>query len=303
MYDIIGDVHGNADALKELLVRLGYTKSGGFYSHPERKAVFTGDFVNRGKKVRQTLKIVRRMVENKSALAVMGNHEYNLICYHTKSIGSGYLRKHNSANRSLFYYSTKAFLEHPVEWKENFEWMKQLPLFLEFDSFRVVHACWDKRIIKFVKRNLPGGRMTETFLHNSARAGTIENRVVEVLLSGLDVPVDDLTSVINSNIKPVDRIRIKWWLHPDDLRLRDIALGEYMITPNRLLNKKEKLMFIPYPVDKRPVFIGHYCLKEDIDLQTPNICCVDYCYCKKGKLVAYRMHGETRLNKENLVWV
>ena len=47
MYDIIGDVHGQADMLKELLRQIGYTTKNGVYSHPERKAVFVGDFINR----------------------------------------------------------------------------------------------------------------------------------------------------------------------------------------------------------------------------------------------------------------
>jgi hypothetical protein len=303
MYDIIGDIHGKSDALKKLLANLGYVKSAGYYSHPVRKAVFTGDFVNRGRKVRQTLKIVRRMVENKAAYAVMGNHEYNLICYHTKSTGRGYLRKHNSANRSLFYYTTKAFSNHPEEWRINLEWIKRLPLFLEFEHFRVVHACWDKQLVKFVRRNLPENRMTESFLHNSARPGTVENRIIEVLLTGLEIPVDDLTSVINANVKPVESIRIKWWMKPDNTRLRDIALGEYIIRPNRPLYKKEMDVFLPYPPGKRPVFIGHYCLRETPGLQSSNICCVDYCCYRKGNLVAYRMDGETVLNHGKLVAV
>ncbi|MFO7924010.1 MAG: metallophosphoesterase [Bacteroidales bacterium] len=303
MFDIIGDVHGNADALKTLLLKMGYRKNSGHYSHPERKAVFTGDFVNRGKKVRQTLNLVRRMVENHSAYAVMGNHEYNLICYHTKSLGRGFLRKHNSANRNLFYYTSKAFRDHPDEWRVNMEWIKQLPLFFEFEHFRVVHACWNKRIVKFVKRNLPGNRMTEAFLHNSARAGTIEREVVDVLLSGVEIPVDRLTTVINLNGKPVDRLRIKWWMQPGNQRLGTVALGDYRVHPNRLITKREKSMFLPYSEKKRPLFIGHYCLKEEAGLQAPNICCVDYCYYRKGRLAAYRMGGETKLKAENLILV
>ncbi len=304
MFDIIGDVHGNADALKNLLLKLGYSKANGYYSHPYRKAVYTGDMVNRGKQVRQTLRIVRRMVDNKAAFAVMGNHEYNLICYHTKSLKHGFLRKHNSANRSLFYHSTNSFKDHPREWKENLEWIKHLPLFLEFEHFRVVHACWDKRIVKFVKRNLPGNKMTETFLHNSVRSGTIENEVVEVLLSGVEIPVDKNTSVINSSGKPAERMRIKWWLRPDNLSLQQIAFGEYRVYPNRVINKKEMNVFIPYPKNGRPLFIGHYCLREGVGIQLPNICCVDYCYYRKGgKLVAYRMQGESILKPENLIGV
>ncbi len=301
MYDIIGDVHGNADALKDLLSKLGYIKSNGYYSHPENKAVFTGDFVNRGKKVRQTVRIVRRMVENKAAYAVMGNHEYNLICYHTKSLKRGYLRKHNSANRSLFYHTTKAFIDHPREWKETFGWIKQLPLFLEFENFRVTHAGWDKRIVKFVKRNFPGNILTEAFIHNSVRPHTMENQVVETMLSGVEIPVGKHTTVLNSSGKPVDRMRIKWWLEPDNLRLQQVALGEYKVLSNRPINKKDMDFFLPYPTKRRPLFIGHYCLREELGLQSPNICCVDYCYYRKGKLVAYRMQGESILKPENLV--
>jgi hypothetical protein len=303
MYDIIGDIHGNADSLKVLLHKLGYDKTAGFYRHPERKAVFTGDFINRSKKVRQTLKIVRRMVDNKSAYAVMGNHEYNIICYHTKSFGKGYLKKHNSANRSLFYHTTKAFRNHPAEFKEYLEWMKKLPLFQEFENFRVVHACWDKQLVKFVKRNLPGNRMTEAFLHNSAREGTIENKVIEVLLTGIEIPTGRFTSVVNSQGNPVDRVRIKWWMQPDGQLLGNVALGDYKITPERPVKKREKSMFLPYSEGKRPVFIGHYCLREEPGLQSPNVCCVDYCCYRKGKLVAYRLHGETRLKSQNIVSV
>ncbi|MFW5878041.1 MAG: metallophosphoesterase [bacterium] len=304
MYDIIGDVHGKADALKDLLLKMGYRKSAGYYSHPERKAIFTGDIINRGKKVRQSLKIVKRMVDNKSAYAVMGNHEYNLICYHTRSLlGRGYLKKHNQANRTLFYQTTRAFIDHPGEWEEYLDWMKQLPLFLEFEHFRVVHACWDKRIIKFVKRNLPGNRMTEVFLQNSARDNTIENDVIKILLTGVEIPVDKLTTVINSNGSPVDNMRIKWWLQPENLRLGEVAFGEYKIKPNRLIKKGEKEKFIPYSRSKRPVFIGHYCLREEPGLQSDNVCCVDYCCYRNGKLASYRMQGESRLVRENIVAV
>jgi hypothetical protein len=38
-YDIIGDVHGHADALRRLLVELGYAKSQGAFRHDTRKAM------------------------------------------------------------------------------------------------------------------------------------------------------------------------------------------------------------------------------------------------------------------------
>ena len=46
-YDLIGDVHGYADQLCRLLKRLGYEQRASVYGHPNRAAVFLGDFVDR----------------------------------------------------------------------------------------------------------------------------------------------------------------------------------------------------------------------------------------------------------------
>lgn len=39
-YDIIGDIHGHADALEELLQKLGYEKHKGVYQHSKHKVIF-----------------------------------------------------------------------------------------------------------------------------------------------------------------------------------------------------------------------------------------------------------------------
>lgn len=66
MIDLIGDVHGYADELEELLQKLGYTKKDTYYSHPDanRKALFVGDYIDRGPKIRETLELVKNMADN-----------------------------------------------------------------------------------------------------------------------------------------------------------------------------------------------------------------------------------------------
>src|SRR3954447_4552011 len=98
MYDFIGDIHGHADKLEELLEKLGYSLKKNVYAHPERKAFFVGDYIDRGPKIRKVLKIVRSMVEKENAIALMGNHEYNALCFHAKSKNGGHLRKHSIKN-------------------------------------------------------------------------------------------------------------------------------------------------------------------------------------------------------------
>ncbi len=71
-FDIIGDLHGCADELEELLALLGYGPQG----HPQgRTAVFVGDLVDRGPRVLDCVDLVRRMVEQGQAMCVAGNHD------------------------------------------------------------------------------------------------------------------------------------------------------------------------------------------------------------------------------------
>jgi protein phosphatase len=79
-FDIIGDVHGCFDELKELLERLGYSINGETAIPPEgRKAVFVGDLVDRGPKVVQVLRLAMKMVEQGTAFCVPGNHDVKLM--------------------------------------------------------------------------------------------------------------------------------------------------------------------------------------------------------------------------------
>jgi len=57
-----------------------------------------------------------------------------------------------------------------------------------------------------------------------------------------------------------------------------------------------------YAARDKPVFFGHYWLQGVPELQTDNVCCLDYSVAKDGKLVAYRWDGEQVLKREKMVW-
>lgn len=80
-FDLIGDVHGCAEELEELLGTLGYaTDEAGVRRHPEgRKVVFLGDLVDRGPRVPDVLRTVMGMVKAGTALCVPGNHDEKLL--------------------------------------------------------------------------------------------------------------------------------------------------------------------------------------------------------------------------------
>jgi hypothetical protein len=62
-WDVVGDIHGHCDELVALLRALGYHERRGVWRHPERIAVFVGDFLDRGPQIRETLALVRSMLE------------------------------------------------------------------------------------------------------------------------------------------------------------------------------------------------------------------------------------------------
>ena len=79
-FDIIGDVHGCLEELRELLERLGYTFGPDDAVTPPagRTAVFLGDLVDRGPDTPGVLRLVMGMVAAGAALCVPGNHDDKL---------------------------------------------------------------------------------------------------------------------------------------------------------------------------------------------------------------------------------
>ena len=153
-FDIIGDIHGYATALTLLLKKLGYRKVKNTYRHDENRMVlFLGDYIDRGLEEESTCNIVRAMVESGDALAIQGNHEYNAICFATEHNG-GYLRTHNERNIKTHENFLKEYPLGSKKHKDIISWFKTLPLFLELDDLRAVHACWHKDSINFLKNNL-----------------------------------------------------------------------------------------------------------------------------------------------------
>jgi hypothetical protein len=145
--DIVGDVHGEIDALLSLLQQLGYSKSG---RHPEgRRLVFVGDLVDRGPDSPAVVALVRRFIETETAQCVLGNHEFNLL------LGS---RKPD--NVWFFHHDLPPddpAAARPQKWMEEhqrqamLEFFAGLPLALERSDVRIVHASWNDSAIAQVR--------------------------------------------------------------------------------------------------------------------------------------------------------
>ena len=172
MYDIIGDVHGHADQLKNLLKKMGYKLKDECYFHPSRKAVFVGDFINRGPKIRETIILIRKMVEKGSAYAILGNHEMYAVLYYLRDIEGKYYKKRIPKYQLQINQTLDEFVLYKEEFKSHLKWMRTLPMFLDFGDIRIIHACWDDENIKLLKRTITEPKLTKTVLREIALNGT-----------------------------------------------------------------------------------------------------------------------------------
>ena len=303
-YDIIGDIHGQADKLHSLLAHMGYEDRAGAYRHPHRKAIFVGDFIDKGPQQLESVRAVRRMVDAGTAQAVMGNHEFNAIAWHTPDpdLPSEYLRQRGGSwgdgNRKQHSAFLKEVDEDSRQHREIIDWFMTLPLWLDLPGIRVVHACWHDGYMNQLRPFLtPANQLTPELLVSASRSGRMEYVAVEGLTKGLEVRLPDSHSFKDKYGHTRHNVRIQWW-EAEATTYRELALW-----PDDL---REQLPAIPLSHDARspydntkPVFFGHYWMKGDLKTQSRTVACVDYSAAEDGPLVAYRWDGETALIDDN----
>lgn len=288
MYDFIGDIHGHADELEALLKKMSYEKQNGIYKHPDRKAIFVGDLIDRGPKIKQVIETVRPMVEAGTARIVMGNHEFNAICYHTKDpLNDGeFLRPHSIQNTHQHSKTLEAF-PNPDEISELIQWFYSIPLWLEEPDFRVVHASWNDKYIELLKTKFPNGHLIPELLPECANKDGVLYDSIETILKGSELQLPDGYSFLDKDGHSREAIRVKWFRSPKNQTYRSYSLPEQILAPEIAVVNCDLL---GYQETERPIFFGHYWLPDKEPKEMAKNCfCLDYSVAKGGFLCAYRM--------------
>ncbi|UYZ83912.1 metallophosphoesterase [Entomomonas sp. E2T0] len=306
-YDIIGDIHGCANALSQLLEQLGYSKQQGVWRHPKRMALFLGDIVDRGPHIRGALHIVKAMVDAGQAICLMGNHEYYSLGWFTprQDKPSEFVHAHNARNKRIINETLEQFAAYPDEWQEFLQWFYSLPLFIDAGRFRLVHAYWDQLLINQFKELCPNQQITPELLQQSVYHHSVAYKIFDHLLKGLRLPLLDGQVLVSKDGYARNVFRAKFWAdHPEtyqDVVFQPDALPHNaMITP---LTDQQKHSCSVYSADEPLLFVGHYwCEGMPAPIQN-NLACLDYSAVKYGKLVAYRLDDETRIDRNKFVWI
>jgi len=298
-FDIIGDVHGHATELRQLLSKLGYQQTQSGYQHPKRTALFVGDFIDRGPAQLEVLDIVRTMIENRAARAVMGNHEFNAIGWFSRNDNGEPLREHTEKNRKQHAAFLNEVGENSAQHKEWISWFKTLPLWLELPELQIIHACWNPLAMTAIRPFINAHQqLQEQQLVHCYKKGHIAYQAIESLLKGVELPLPAANYFLDKDGHQQQMTRIKWWQKHGSFREKAILPEEYAqhLPAHSLSDEIMQLADI-----RKPTFIGHYWLQGEPLPRSEMVACVDFSVAKQGQLMAYRFQGESILNPAHFI--
>ncbi len=302
-YDIIGDVHGCADELEELLLTLGYTKMYGVWRHTHRKAIFTGDFINRGPNSKRVLEIVKGMVGYGYAHAILGNHELNAIYYLTRNKEGKPIKKISDSARKLITQVIIEFIGDEELLKSYIKWLRTLPIHLDFGFFRVVHAYWHDEFANLTEQYRTGGKFKRSVLKLMSDINHPLGKAVMQSTKGVEFNLPNDLLIKDSNNNRRSNFRIKWWETVDNKTFYELSYGNKFRLPDYTIPEQLHFPYKVYGEEEPMVFVGHYCVDKKDMIPQENICCVDSCVANGGFLAAYRWNGEKLVDPDNLVFI
>ncbi len=306
-YDVIGDVHGHADKLVALMRSMGYVERDGAWRHPGREVVFVGDVIDRGPQQLETIDIVRRMVDAGTAHLVLGNHEFNAVAYATPNDNGDHLRRRTRKNRSQHAAFIAAVgLDSPLH-HELVEWFTTIPLWLELDGLRVVHAYWSDHDLAHLRSSASEiNGLTEQLVVDASTDGHDTYDAIERVLKGPEVRLPNGLKFRDKGRHERTNVRLKWW-DPTATHWSNLLPPG---TPIRDANEQpvDSLPDEPIPGERMwtytgdvPVIFGHYWFRPPLAVTNPLALCVDYSAGADGPLAAYRFDGEPALTADHLV--
>ena len=290
-FDIVGDIHGEIDALNSLLHVMGYNLKG---EHPEqRKLIFVGDLCDRGQNSVAVIQQVKILMERGHAYCVLGNHELNLLNQSYREgngwyFGSPHMDDHKS------FYSVPAT---PEDQQWILQFLQTLPIALESDQIRVVHACWDIHSIQQLK-SLDKPHLCEAYEHfvQQTQQHINDAGITEQACQEAEQFREALTDP-NSDIPWLKYLAQKEWIEQMYNPIKVLTSGAEYMTDKPLYaggkwRMKDRLPWWEDYHEDIPVIIGHYWRKFDLaEVKTglfqqidplqwfghkQNVFCVDY---------------------------
>lgn len=293
-FAIIPDIHASIDRLTKSLAIA-----------PSHQLIFLGDLIDGGANPGKcddlsVLETVKALVDCGRACVVMGNHELNAIMFHRRSDEYNLpFRPHEAGNLQQH----KSFIDtFGIETEDALYWtgwmLENFPLWIEYDEFRIVHACWSSRAIDIIKARRPDGFLKFEDLYEIACGETPFAKAVEMLTSGPEVCLPDGYSFRDRYGVERNEVRLAWW-NSDSAFWRSAALSVPDVSELPEGKLPSKALGEIYAKEEVPVFVGHYKMTGTPKIGQSNAVSLDY----PNTPCVYLFGGEAVLQQSNLVFV
>ncbi len=210
----------------------------------------------------------------------------------------GFLRAHSEKNRRQHQAFLDALVDDPGTYAETIDWFRTLPLWLDLEDLRVIHACWDKRVLRML---LGAPVLTDSLLRASCDESRREYEAIETILKGKEIlsPDGHLSHDKDGTVR--HDIRIRWW----DRAALTYALAFLRPKSARTHIPDDEIAgdhLIEYSHEKPPVFLGHSWMEGAPRPLVANNACMNYSVARpSGKLAACRWDGEQELKQDKFV--
>ncbi|HRQ74528.1 MAG TPA: metallophosphoesterase [Phycisphaerales bacterium] len=246
--DLIADVHGEIDSLRDLLLHLGYDEAGNHRTG--RRLVFLGDLVDRGPDSCGVIDLVMRLIDRGRAQCILGNHELNLL--------RGKTDPHNAWFRGEPWIVKGVEIEQVLlpqnRCSEVLDFIRTLPVALERPDLRAVHACWNDEAIENMRHEndaLEVFKAAHCRINEQLRVSGYDDEATRELASQNENPIRVITSgpecraetPFEAGGKLRHNARLPWWEGYDADAF--CVCGHYWRTPldGKLMGDS---LFVPY---------------------------------------------------------
>jgi hypothetical protein len=257
-----------------------------------------------------------------SAVALMGNHEFNALCFWQQNgaggshvihcIPGGYLREHSFNKVAIHTRTVESYKGRKKEFEDMLMFLRTLPFFIETPAFRAQHACFDRGAAEALKAQgiscFADGNFDELIARANDQFNEYDDSLfdpINYFLKGPEMNLPDGITFRDGEGVLRKRARIRWWIDPKGKTMRELSFQPGVELPACDV-PAEVLGHDFYGEGERPVFFGHYWLTGLPKLIRGNVCCLDFSvagYRGDGRLAAYRFDGEQTLDESKFVWV
>jgi hypothetical protein len=189
---------------------------------------------------------------------------------------AGHVRPHLPKNLLQVQNTLNSYKGRASLLEAHLKWFETLPLWIETDEYRAVHAAWCPEMIDYLKGLDPQFRVNRDILIRYHQREQPLYRALETTLKGPEVKLPDNIELLDADGTLRREMRIAWWKSPNGASWRHLSVKTPHLLPEIPFPESLKKSWWGNKGEDKPVVFGHYSLDGPPHLLTHNVICTDF---------------------------